>query len=100
MGDQPGGRRVLGQVLIEADQALPGALIQPGRQFLTEDAGQLLTLDPFQDPPDEQPGGETHQDGDERHGHAAQQAKEDGFEIDANHGPDLKQYGSETTGRG
>ena len=87
MGDQPGGRRVLGQVLIEANQALPGPLIQPGLEFLTEDARQLLALDIFQDSPDKQSGSQTHQNSDERHGYAAQQAKEDGFEIDANHGP-------------
>jgi hypothetical protein len=101
MGDQPGRRRVLGKILIEAHQALPGALIQAGFKFLSEDPRQLLALDLFQDPPDEQTGGQPHHNGDKGHGHATQQAKEDGFEIDANHGPALMAgYPARSSARG
>ena len=85
LGDQPGGRRVLREILIKAHQTLSRPQVQAGLEFLAEDPPDLLALDLLQHPPDEEARHHPHQDGDDRHGHATQEPEEDGFEVDANH---------------
>jgi hypothetical protein len=85
-GYQSRGRRVLGEILVKAHQALPRPQVQARLKFLAEDPPNLLALDLLQHAPDEEARHQPHQNGEDRHGHAAQEPKEDRFQVDANHG--------------
>ncbi len=98
IGYQTGRSRILGKVLIKAQQTLARPQVQARLEFLAEDLLHLPALDLLQHAPDQETRRQPHQDGDDGHGYAPQEAKEEGLQVDSDHGPGLRIKGRPEAG--